>query len=96
MIVHTILYVADQKKSTDFYSLILELNPTLNVPGMTEFQLSEKHVLGLMPETGIKGLLGDKMPDPKKASGVPRVELYMRVASPESYFERAKEFGLLN
>lgn len=95
MIVHTILYVADQNKSCDFYKAILRLEPQLHVPGMTEFKLSEKHILGLMPELGIKKLLGDKLPDPSKASGVPRAELYIRVENPEPMFEEAVRLGAI-
>src|SRR3990167_2807310 len=93
MIVHTILYVADQKCSTDFYRAVLSLEPILDVPGMTEFKLSEGHILGLMPEKGIKRLIGDKLPDPAQANGVPRVELYIRVSDPEAMFAKAKELG---
>lgn len=93
MIVHTILYVADQKKSTDFYSFVLGMTPTLDVPGMTEFKLSDKHILGLMPENGIKRLLGDKLPDPSQANGVLRAEVYFRVEDPELFFQRAMERG---
>ncbi len=93
MIVHTILYVADQQKSAEFYSKVLDLKPTLDVPGMTEFKLTEGHILGLMPEAGIKKLLGEALPDPAKASGIPRVELYIRVNNPEIYFDRSKALG---
>lgn len=47
MRVHTILYVADQNKSRDFYKHILGVDPILDVPGMTEFKMSESHVLAL-------------------------------------------------
>lgn len=94
MIVHTILYVADQQVSTEFYSFILQLNPTLNVPGMTEFKLSDSHVLGLMPESGIKKLLGDKLTDPASAQGIPRVELYLRVNAPEDFHQRVLSRGM--
>ena len=93
MIVHTILYVADQAASRDFYKSVLGRNPILDVPGMTEFKLSDAHILGLMPERGIKRLLGDQLPDPSKASGIPRAELYFRVQDPESMFAIAKELG---
>ncbi len=33
------------------------MTPTFDVPGMTEFRLSERHILGLMPENGIKVLV---------------------------------------
>jgi catechol 2,3-dioxygenase-like lactoylglutathione lyase family enzyme len=46
----TILYVADQKRSRDFYRNILGIEPSLDVPGMTEFPLTDNASLGLMPE----------------------------------------------
>jgi catechol 2,3-dioxygenase-like lactoylglutathione lyase family enzyme len=85
MIVHTILYVADQERSTSFYQALLSQEPVLNVPGMTEFQLSEQHVLGLMPERGIKRLLGDKISDPASAQGVPRAERAGYVSDPDGH-----------
>lgn len=94
MIVHTILYVADEKRSTEFYSHVLAMVPTLDVPGMTEFKLSDKHVLGLMPEKGIKKLLGEKLPDPSQANGVPRTEVYFRVEEPELFLSRALNRGM--
>ena len=93
MIVHTILYVADQNKSTVFYNQVLQMNPQLHVPGMTEYKLSETHILGLMPEKGIKKLLAEKLPDPSQANGVPRAELYFRVDMPESFLRRAVDLG---
>lgn len=93
MIVHTILYVKDQLKSSRFYSEILKIEPHLDVPGMTEFQLSEKHILGIMPEKGIKKLIGEGLPDPESANGVPRAELYFRVSNAEEYFKRSIKLG---
>lgn len=93
MIVHTILYVQDQQRSTEFYKFVLQMKPSLEVPGMTEFKLSETHILGLMPENGIKKLLGETLPDPEKAHGVPRAEIYFRVSKPTEYMIRAKELG---
>ncbi|HXK49836.1 MAG TPA: VOC family protein [Clostridiales bacterium] len=88
-----ILYVADQKASAIFYEKVLMIQPELNVPGMTEFRLNEETVLGLMPSAGIKRLLGDKLPDPDKAAGIPRAEIYLHVTDPESYHKRALENG---
>lgn len=91
MIAHIILYVADQAKSTDFYSYVLNMAPRLNVPGMTEFSLSESCVLGLMPESGIKRLLGTMLPDPSTVSGIPRAEVYLIVEDARLYYSRALE-----
>jgi uncharacterized protein len=90
---HIILYVRDQARSTEFYSNVLDRIPELNVPGMTEFQLSETLVLGLMPESGIKNLIGDSLPDPSSANGIPRAEVYLLVDHPDVYHHRAIDHG---
>lgn len=90
---HFILYVADQARSTSFYSEVLGLKPKLNVPGMTEFMLSEGCILGLMPESGIKRLLGIPLPDPALANGIPRAELYFHVDDPILHYQRAIKCG---
>lgn len=46
---HFIFYVQDQARSTNFYAQVLTQTPSLNVPGMTEFVLTDGCVLGLMP-----------------------------------------------
>lgn len=76
---HFILYVADQDRSTAFYSAALDQRPRLHVPGMTEFALPAGGVLGLMPEQGIRRLLGPALPDPASARGIARCELYLLV-----------------
>ncbi len=58
MTAHFILYVADQERSTAFYAAVLARAPRLHVPGMTEFDLADGAVLGLMPETGVRRLPG--------------------------------------
>lgn len=88
-----IFYVSDQRKSRDFYAHVLGNEPILDVPGMTEFPLGENFSLGLMPEKGIKTLLGDKFPDPAKATGIPRAELYLIIDNPSLYHERALKAG---
>ena len=59
---HLIFYVADQCVSTRFYSAMLDLLPRLNVPGMTEFELRDGTILGLMPTAGIKRLARRRIP----------------------------------
>lgn len=60
---------------------------------MTEFALPGGAVLGLMPEAGIRRLLGDVLPDPVAARGVPRAELYLVVTDPAPYHARALAAG---
>ncbi|MBE0670366.1 MAG: glyoxalase [Anaerolineales bacterium] len=93
--IHFILYVKDQTRSTAFYSQVFACSPSLNVPGMTEFILLENCVLGLMPETGIKRLLGNHLPNPAQATGVPRSEIYLRVNYPIDYHQRSIEAGAI-
>jgi catechol 2,3-dioxygenase-like lactoylglutathione lyase family enzyme len=90
---HFILYVADQERSTAFYASVLGIAPRLHVPGMTEFTLPAGGVLGLMPEQGIRSLLGVALPDPSVASGVPRAELYLVLAEPSTFHSRALAAG---
>lgn len=90
---HLILYVADQAAAARFWSAVLDREPELDVPGMTEFSLTERVVLGLMPEAGIRALLGEALPDPAAARGVPRCELYLVVPDPAAYHARALAAG---
>lgn len=93
MITHTIFYVRNQEISTLFYQKLLNLEPVLNVPGMTEFKLSEHHILGLMPESGISRLLGSSIGSPAQPHDFPKAELYFRVTDPEKMFKLATEIG---
>lgn len=88
-----VFYVEDQKKSARFYEAVLAKAPALDVPGMTQFDLGDGTQLGLMPSVGIKQLLGDKLPDPSQAQGVPRAELYLIVTDAEGYHRRALDNG---
>jgi lactoylglutathione lyase len=90
-----ILYVRDQRRSRDFYSIILDKEPSLDVPGMTEFVLSENVVLGLMPEHNIEKLLGNKVPNPASGGGIPRCELYLITYFPDVLLEKAVGAGAI-
>lgn len=91
--IETILYVADQKRSRDFYASLLNLEPSLDVPGMTEFQLSDGFKLGLMPEEGIGKILSDKMPNPSLGNGLPRCEIYLKTNEIADYIFRAQKIS---
>ncbi len=82
-----ILFVADQAKSKDFYQSVLALSPTLDVPGMTEFALSNDTSLGLMPGNSILRILDGAIPNPNDANGIPRSELYLFVSNPAESLE---------
>lgn len=91
--VHFILYVADQKRSSDFYSAVLGRQPDLDVPGMTEFRLGDNSVLGLMTEDGVNRLFGGAIASPASAAGIPRCELYLLSEDADALHDRALEAG---
>lgn len=93
MMNHFILYVQDQARSTTFYARVLDMEPQLNTPGMTEFQLSTGTILGLMPSAGIERLLGPVVGQATAAPNSARGELYFVVDNAESYHRRAIEAG---
>ncbi len=88
-----ILYVRNQEKSSFFYERLLNLKPSLNVPGMTEFEPLENVKLGLMPENGIAIIISKKLPHPKNGNGIPRCEIYLKVNNPIEYIKRGIELG---
>lgn len=92
-LIEIILYVNDQEASSIFYERILRRKPNLNVPGMTEFILSENCKLGLMPNKGIAKVLGDKTPHPDTGNGIPRCELYLYVDNIQYEFDNAIKCG---
>ena len=88
-----ILYVADQTRSTAFYTTLLGNAPTLDVPGMTEFSLSDGCKLGLMPESGIARIISGPLRHPSEGNGIPRCELYLLVDDLDGAVQRAMNAG---
>lgn len=91
--VETIFFVANQETSRDFYQMIFRKLPVLDVPGMTEFDLTNTCKLGLMPNQGIAKILQGEMPHPAEGSGIPRCELYLIVENVDVEFENAIKAG---
>lgn len=88
---HFILYVHDQDVSKAFFEAVLDLAPTLHVPGMTEFTVSPTTVIGLMPERNIERLL--RIPEASVAPVGLRGELYLIVPDPAVAHQRALAAG---
>lgn len=88
-----ILYVKDQAKSAAFYRTLLGRPPSLDVPGMTEFELANGCKLGLMPNDGIAQIVSGPLPHPSTGSGLPRCELYLMVADLEAAVTAAAVAG---
>jgi predicted enzyme related to lactoylglutathione lyase len=91
--VEFILYVSNQEKSTAFYQTILGIKPSLNVPGMTEFQLNTYCKLGLMPNEGIAKIITPNLPHPTTGNGIPRCELYLSETDLENKLSICKKAG---
>ena len=91
--IEIILYVHDQKRSTEFYTALFRRKPHINVPGMTEFILSDRCKLGLMPHDGIVKILKDFMPHPDRGNGIPRCELYLRTNGVTAEYDNALQIG---
>ena len=90
-----IFFVQDQQRSRDFYAAILDQDPSLDVPGMTEFDLGPRCKLGLMPANGIAKIITPSTPHPSVGQGIPRCELYLLVENAIEFCHRAIEAGAL-
>lgn len=86
--VEFILYVENQQISRNFYKNLFQIEPTLDVAGMTEFELFNQVKLGLMPYSGIYKILQPQLPSPQTGKGIPRAELYLEVADISVYLPR--------
>jgi predicted enzyme related to lactoylglutathione lyase len=83
-----ILYVTDQARARDFYRHVLAAEPTLDVPGMTEFDLGGA-TLGLMPAADMVALLDGQV----RAGAGQRCELYLRRGDAAAALARAVDAG---
>ena len=82
-----ILYVENQDRAKRFYAAVLGLEPTLDVDGMTEFDL-DGVTLGLMPAADMVALV------PGIAAGAgQRCELYLRRPDAEAVLARVPGGG---
>ncbi|MFN8631775.1 MAG: VOC family protein [Chloroflexota bacterium] len=73
--VEVILWVASQERARAFWRAALAVEPVLDVPGMTAFDLDGVR-LGLMPRDDVADLLGRGVVG---EGGAPDAELYLRV-----------------
>lgn len=91
--IEIILYVKDQLRSKQFYENLFRCSPIIDVPGMSEFVLSENCKLGLMPNDGIAKIITPKTVHPDLGNGIPRCELYLNVENIDFEFEHAVKIG---
>jgi lactoylglutathione lyase len=91
--VYPILFVDNQDVSTKFYSKLLNIVPSLWVPGMTEFSQQSIPFLGIMPRSGIKRLLPSiNLPNDGNAT-THNFELYFLVEDVTERLNCAIELG---
>ena len=95
---HTILFVQNQEDSIRFYEKLLRRKPILNVPGMTEFELQENHILGLMPSENIERIIDEKMKSIQKNSDLIICELYIYVDNLDEMLDycKAENFNVVS
>jgi len=86
-----LLYVADQTRSARYYREVLDLEPIVDVTGITEFRLRDGCVVAVMPLASARKLLGEAVFG--STSKVPKAEVYLVVDEPERYHRRALERG---
>lgn len=82
-----ILYVTDQTRAAAFYADVLGLAPSLDVPGMTEFDLGGL-TLGLMPGQDMAAMV----PEIEVGTGQ-RCELYLRRPDAAEILQRVGSAG---
>jgi predicted enzyme related to lactoylglutathione lyase len=83
-----ILYVADQDRARTFYRRVLDAEPTLDVPGMTEFDVGGA-TLGLMPGADMEALLEGRV----RPGHGQRCEVYLRRPDAAGALDRAVDAG---
>ena len=88
-----IIYVDDIDKTKMFYELLLENKPMVDEPGMCEFELPDKSILGIMPNSNLEKLFGEKFKVEKHRKALPNIELYIFVDSALSFHKRAVQLG---
>jgi predicted enzyme related to lactoylglutathione lyase len=88
-----ILYVSNQEQSKLFYKIVFDQEPSLDVPGMTEFTLNTFTKIGLMPNDGITKIIAPTLPHPELGNGIPRCELYLTIHNLKDNFERILKAG---
>jgi len=88
-----ILFVESQSRSREFYQKLLQVEPSMDVDGMTMFTIDETFTFGLMPEANISKILGKEVPNPSEGNGIPRCELYLFVQDPDAYMQRLIRAG---
>ncbi len=89
----TIIYVENQEKTKMFFQLLLNKHPMLDVPGITEFELLDGSILGIMPDTRLGKLFSDRFEKKDKKKSLPHIEFYFISNNADTLHKRALELG---
>lgn len=92
-LIETILFVENQETSCMFYQRLFRKEADLNVPGMTEFNISETCKIGIMPNKGITTILEGKISNITIKSNIAKCELYLYVDNIQFELENAIKAG---
>lgn len=93
MNVNIIIYTSDLEQATKFYRCVLGKNPTLEVPGMSEFELNCNTVLGIMPAEGIRRILKERINEPNCSKDNVKCEIYIRSDNANQIYNNALSAG---
>lgn len=88
-----IIYVEDQEKTKLFYELLFNKEPILDEPGMTEFELPDGSILGVMPIESIQKLFGSDFTNTHERKSLPQTEFYIIVENAIELHKRAIQLG---
>lgn len=87
--IELILYVKDVETSKEFYKKLFRINPTLDLPTISEFNISPNFKFAIMLNDSISKIISKDLPHPKEGNGIPRCELYLSVKNIEFEYENA-------
>ena len=87
-----IIFVENQEKARDFYKEVLDMEPLMDVPGMTEFKLADNMLLGIMPMRN-KNMMDIKTIKHWKRRNS-KCQIYLPVDEPDDYYNRVVKAGV--
>ena len=90
-----IVYVEDQNKTKKFYELLFKKKPIVDEPGMTEFELPDGSILGIMPIESTKKLFGEDYYSKLSLKSLSKFELYFLVDNAKELHARAQQLGAI-
>ena len=88
-----IIYVDNLEKSKLFYELLFSIKPIIDEPGMSEFELPDGSIIGIMPNSSLEKFFGKEFEQQKNRKALPQTEFYFLVEDALSLHNRAIQLG---